>query len=108
MKGAVMTKAGYTIQFGDGASMSNVEETLLMSVIAAEGIHGRARVRLDAGFNLDHDRRICTVNADNPVGENIARVFVEFLLLDLGEEGFQVAGSNGFASIRDSKGRASR
>jgi len=85
-----MKGSNYEFRFGDGLPMAGVEETFLMSVIAAEGIHGRARVRLDASFNVDQDRRICTVNSDNQVGEDIAGIFAEFLLLEFGEDGFEV------------------
>ena len=85
-----MKSSNYEFRFGDRPPMDGVEDTFLMSVVAAEGIHGRARVRLDSRFNLDHDGRVCTVNSDNQVGEDIARIFAEFLLLEFGEDGFEV------------------
>ena len=87
-----MTKDDYRFRISKGSTMHEVEETLLMAVIAAEGIHGRAQVRLDGRFNLDPEKRLCTINSDNKVGEDIAKIFAEFLRLDLGEEGFRVGG----------------
>ena len=85
-----MKSSNYEFRFGDRPPMDGVEETFLMSVIAAEGIHGRARVRLDGRFDLNHDGRVCTINSDNKVGEDIAKIFAEFLLLEFGEDGFEV------------------
>jgi len=103
-----MTRSKYNFRIGEAATMPSVEETLLMSVIAIEGIHGRARVRMDARFNVDHDRRICTVNSDNRVGEDLARVLSEFLLLEFGDEAFQVEETNGHGCRRESAGRCRR
>jgi len=87
-----MTKSEFRFQIGEGASMPAVEDSLLMSVIAAEGIHGRAKVKLQARFNVDLGQRICTINADNQVGGDIAKIFVEFLLLDNGDDAFRIVG----------------
>ncbi|MCP4662412.1 MAG: hypothetical protein GY856_44000 [bacterium] len=85
-----MNDSHYRYQFPEGADMADVENTLLMAVIAAEGIHGRARVRIDADFDVDHDQRTCRVSSCCVAGESIARVFTEFLLLERGDDGFEV------------------
>lgn len=83
----------YSFRFSDAVDMRDVEETLLMSVIAAEAVHGRARVRLDARFSVDATSRSCAVGADSVVGQDIAKVFTEFLLLDIGESAFEINGA---------------
>jgi len=85
-----MEESEYRFSFNDEVNMSDVEDALLMAVIAAEGIHGRARVWLDAQFNASPEERTCTVSADNEVGRGIARIFSEMLTLDIGEAAFQV------------------
>ncbi|MBU1073154.1 hypothetical protein KKG45_07895 [bacterium] len=85
-----MEESEYRFCFNDAVNMPDVEETLLMAVIAAEGIHGRARVWLDAQFDATPEDRTCTVSADNEVGQSIARIFTEMLTLEFGEAAFQV------------------
>lgn len=85
-----MNDGDYRYSFPDGTDMKDIEETLLMSVIAAEGVHGRARVRIDASFDVDHDRCTCRISSGHDAGENIARVFTEFLLLERGDDGFEL------------------
>lgn len=82
----------YRFRFTDAAPMADVEETLVMAVIAAEGLHGRARVRLDARFSANPAERTCTINADNEVGQDIARIFTELLILEIGTAEFEVSG----------------
>lgn len=86
-----MAKGDYLFSFPSAADMAEVEETLLMSVIAAEAIHGRARVRLEARFTASSESRTCTINADAQVGQDVARIFTEFLNLQVGEDAFTVS-----------------
>ncbi len=98
-----MSAIAFYYNFPESVSMANVEETLLMSVIAAEGIHGRAKVRLDAHFEMDKAARTCQVNADNGVGRDICRVFTEFLNLEIGEDAFEVHASGGEGELDAAK-----
>lgn len=82
----------YVFTFNDSVSMAGVEETLLMAAVAAEGIHGRARVRLDAKFATNAEDRTCTVSADNEAGQSVAKIFTELLGLEIGEGAFEVSG----------------
>lgn len=86
-----MAEGHYQFEFKKTADMAGVENALLMAVIAAEGIHGRSRVNLEADFNTNQAVRTCFVNADNQVGEDIAKVFTEFLNLEIGEDSFRVS-----------------
>lgn len=81
----------YVFTFKDSVPMAGVEETLLMAVVAAEGIHGRARVRLDAKYATDVVSRTCTVSAENEVGQGVAKIFTELLVLEIGEGAFEVS-----------------
>ena len=85
-----MSKQHCEFQFAGHVDMDSVERILLLAVISAEGIHGRSRVRLDARYDSDLESRICTVNTDNEVGQEICRVFTEFLTQDIGDERFGV------------------
>lgn len=81
--------SSYNWTVSESANMDDAEGTLIVSAIAAEGLYGRARVRVDSDFAVDHARRTCTVNADTEVGHGIARIFTELLILEIGEDAFQ-------------------
>ncbi len=85
-----MDESVFWFCFNDTVDMSAVEEVLLMAVIATEGMHGRARVGLEAKYAASPEERTCTITADNEVGQSIARIFNEMLNLELGEDVFQV------------------
>ena len=86
-----MNPTQYQFRFGTTVKMTDVEETMALAVIAAEGLHGRARVQLDGQCETSRDGRTCTVNADTAVGRDIARIFTEILNLEIGESAFSVA-----------------
>lgn len=67
-----------------------IEETFLLSVLAAEGLHGQARVRLDAGYYFDPKKRVCVVDAGSDVGRDICRIFTGFAIREFGETSFKV------------------
>ncbi|NIM21249.1 MAG: hypothetical protein GTN64_02325 [Candidatus Latescibacteria bacterium] len=70
--------------------MRDVEDTLMLSVIAAEALHGRSQVHLDATFRLDTKQRVCEVIAGTEVGRDIARIFTGFLTREFGEDAFRI------------------
>ena len=76
--------------FEPDVPVKNVEETLMLAVLAAESLHGRAHVRLDASFCLDAKKRCCVVDARSEVGRSIARVFTGFLTQEFGDAAFGV------------------
>ena len=70
--------------------MRDVEQSLLLAVLATECLHGRSLVRLDASFCLDNDKRSCVVDAATEVGRAIARIFTGFITREFGERAFKV------------------
>ncbi len=46
---------GYRFEFDKGIPLQDVEETLLLAGFSVEGIHGRARVRLEMSYDLDRE-----------------------------------------------------
>ena len=85
-----MINESYRYVFADSIPMHAVEETLLLSVLATEAIHGRSGVNLDAKFHLDLEKRRCSVDAGTEVGRDIARIFTGFLTREFGESAFKV------------------
>ena len=80
----------YKYRMTSSVDMKEVEETLLLAVIAAEGLHGRSKINLDASFCLHEEARVCEVDASNDVGRDIARIFTGLLTTEMGESAFKV------------------
>jgi len=76
--------------FDDTVSMDEVEESLFHSALAAESLHGRARLRLEASFLLDPQKRTCEVDTSTEVGQTIVCIFTGFLTRLFGEDVFKV------------------
>jgi len=95
-------------RFTESVEMSEITDTLLLAVAAAEALHGRAKVNLDASFELSESERICRIGADNEVGKDIAKIFTEYLSLEIGEGAFVVeqVGSFSELSVQNKKEQA--
>lgn len=85
-----MNRDTYRYRFADNVPLQEVEESLLLAVLAVESLHGRSPVRLDAAFCLDREKRSCVVDAGSEVGRAIARIFTGFLTRQFGEDAFRV------------------
>ncbi len=85
-----MDREVYRYHFSTGVSMSAVEESLLLAVLAAECLHGSAVVRLEAAYCLDEQKRSCVVDATTAVGRDLARIFAGFVSREFGEQAFRV------------------
>jgi len=85
-----MNRELYRYNFDSKVPIRDIEESLLLAVLAAESLHGRSLVRLDASFCLDSHKRSCVVDAATEVGRAIARIFTGFLTREFGEEAFKV------------------
>lgn len=87
-----MRKYMYRFAFSTPADMAEVEQTLLLAVLAVSCLHGPAAVRLDAGYALDHDTRVLLVDASTPVGRDVTRVFAGLCAREFGDGSFRVEG----------------
>ena len=76
--------------FKSSIPAEEVENTLLLAVFAAEGLHGQARVRLEAAYSSDPEKRTFVIDATTDVGLDIARLFTGFAIREYGEEAFSV------------------
>ena len=85
-----MNSHAYRFVFTGKINLEEVEASLLLALLVAECLHGRARVRLDSSFRLDRKIRSCVIDAGTEVGRTISRVFSGFLSLEFGEEAFKV------------------
>ncbi|MBI3184643.1 MAG: hypothetical protein HYZ28_21105 [Myxococcales bacterium] len=80
----------YRYTFDEKTPQAEVRDSLFLAVFCAEGLHGRAQVRLDAAFSLDEKKRACVIDAATPVGRTIAQIFTGLLSREFGEDAFTV------------------
>ena len=80
----------YRYSFSEEIKFQDVQESLILSVLAAESLYGRSAIRMDAYFHIDEKTQTCVVDASSDVGRHIARIFTGFLINEFGEETFSV------------------
>ncbi|MGD0274602.1 MAG: hypothetical protein ABSB79_00875 [Syntrophales bacterium] len=85
-----MSKETYHFRFDVNIPSEEIKGSLLFAVLAAESLHGRSAVQLDASFHLDPEKHFCTVDATTEIGHDIARIFTGFLAQEFGEATFKV------------------
>ena len=70
---------------------SDIEETLLLAVLAAEGLHGQSQVRLEAAYDFDDEQHACVIDCESDVGHDICRIFTGYAIREFGEDAFKVS-----------------
>jgi hypothetical protein len=89
-KEQVMTQQAFQFEIGQAVPLNEAELTLHLSMYAAGGLFGEARVRLDTAYSIDWERRIVTVGAGSEVGRTLVKIFTGLLLREFGEDAFSV------------------
>ena len=90
-----MIVQGYKYKFLSRAALEEAEKTLLLATLAAEGLHGDNRVRMDAAYALDQALFTIVVDSSTAVGDDIASIFTAFIAKELGRNKFLVRRLNG-------------
>lgn len=85
-----MTRDLYRYTFAPEVPKFEVEASLLLALIAVEGLHGEAQTRLDAGHALGGPFGACVIDGSTAVGRDLAKVFTAFLRREFGEGSFRV------------------
>ena len=85
-----MSAEVYRYEFGPEIPVEDVEASMLLSLLAAESLHGETEVQLAAAHFLDADKRACVVDAGTPVGTDINKLFAGFLRREFGPAAFSV------------------
>jgi hypothetical protein len=85
-----MTREVYRYTFAPDVPKFEVEASLLLALIAVEGLHGEAQTRLDAGHALGGPFGACVIDGGTAVGRDLAKVFTAFLRREFGEDSFRV------------------
>ena len=85
-----MSTTAYRYRFGKKVNLQEAEETLLLAILAAEGLFGEARVRMDAGYVIDSRLRALVVDASTDVGQAVNGIFTSLALREFGRDAFNV------------------
>jgi hypothetical protein len=85
-----MDRLVYRYNFAKHIPVDDIEDSLMIAALAAEALHGRAAMKQDASFCLNKKTRICTIDAETPVGCDIARILTTFITKGYGERAFTV------------------
>jgi len=85
-----MIMRGYRYRLLSSRALREAEATLLLAMVAAEGLHGESRVRMDAAYAVDDALCAIAVDTSTVVGEDIASIFTAFLAKELGHNKFFV------------------
>lgn len=80
-----MKKQLYRVSFARSIQPRDIEETLVLSLIAVESLYGSTRVRMESRYHLDRDSRSCEIDTSNEVGLGLARIFIGYATLEYGE-----------------------
>lgn len=80
----------YQFHFDDKVPFDEIDGTLMLATLAAECIHGRTRIQLDARFEASRKDKSCWIDGDTVVGQTIARIFTGLMVRLFGEKVFKV------------------
>ena len=85
-----MVVQGYRYKFLRSAALEEAEKTLVLALLAAEGLFGRSRVRMDASWNCDESINVIVIDAGTLVGLTVSLIFTAFITAEFGPEAFDI------------------
>lgn len=85
-----MIRQAYRYRFRDQASLHEAEETLLLALLAAEGLFGRCRLRMDVAWAMDESINTLVIDAGTLVGMTTNLIFTAFITTEFGADAFDV------------------
>lgn len=85
-----MIRDAYQYNFDKTVDIAETEATLLVAMIATEGLHGTSAVRMHGRYQFDPKRRVCEIDASSEVGQDLNRIYLQFLNREFGPRSFTV------------------
>ena len=92
-----MFEQAYRYRFAERVALRDAGDTLLLAVLAVEGLFGAARVRMDFAFATDEAIRVIVVDASTDVGLAVNGIFTAFVSREFGPDAFCVKRVEGVA-----------
>lgn len=75
----------YQYRFARTVPAGEIEDTLMLALLAVESLHGSARVRMDGRCRFDKERHVCEIETGTRVGSDLAEIFTGFITVEFGE-----------------------
>lgn len=85
-----MSETTYRYTFAEGVPPEEIEDTLILAVLAAEALHGESQVRLDAEHTVERATRSVMIDAATRVGQDLNRLFTGLIVREFGAGSFHV------------------
>ncbi len=80
----------YRFTFDSAIPLAEAEETLQLTILAAEGLFGEAAVRMNLNYHVVARRRMFMFDGSTDVGNAIIRMFTALLIRAYGRDQFTV------------------
>lgn len=94
-----MRQTEHRFQFNPDVDLSEAEATLRLSLLAAEGLHGEARVRTEVSYTLEPLRSEIRVVGGEPVGDAVVQIYTSLLSHEFGRGAFTVRRESAPATV---------
>jgi hypothetical protein len=85
-----MSHTEHRFQFTPEVDLQEAEATLRLSLLAAEGLYGEARIRTDVSYSIEPLRSAIRVEGGAPVSEAVAQIYTSLLSHEFGRRAFTV------------------
>lgn len=85
-----MIVQGYKYRFLSQQALTRALTMLSVARLAAEGLHGESRVRMDLDYAVDHAINSIAISDATQVGADVAAIFTRFITQELGQNKFLV------------------
>lgn len=80
----------YQFTFAPEVDVAEAERTLQLAAMAAEGLFGQARVRMELTYSVDLAGRTICVDAQTAPGEAVVRILAGFYAREFGSAAFTI------------------
>ena len=94
-----MFEQAYRYKFADWVDLRDAGDTLVLSILAAKGLFGATRVRLDFACETDEAIRVIVVDASTDVGQAANSIFTSFISREFGPDAFCVKRVAGLSEV---------
>jgi hypothetical protein len=85
-----MSRIAYRYVFSSTIEFAPVIAFLESALVAVESVHGYTKLRLDARFRDDPEKRVVVIDATTRIGDELNRIFTGYIRRWCGESGFTV------------------
>ena len=96
----------YRFRFARTVPPRDIEDTLLLALMAVESLHGRARLRMDGGYAFDKEQRLCEIDASSKVGADLAEIFTGYATREYGDDAMTIQQETMQDDTRDASSHA--